>query len=71
MTIRAARGARIEDALDLLRIAGLRLHDLTEALQLKATHRPSLRQATIASITRLVSWGSLTSMEGAPASFAG
>ena len=71
MAVTTARGGWIQDPFDLLRIAGLRIHDLSEPLQLKATHRPSPRQATMASITRLVSWGSLISIEGAPASFAG
>ena len=38
LTIRATNGSGIQDAFDFVRIAGFRLHDQPQALQLKATH---------------------------------
>ena len=40
-TIRATSGSRIQDTFGLERIAWFRLHDLPQALQLKATYRLS------------------------------
>ena len=66
LTVRAASGSRIQDALDLLRITWFRLHDYSQALQLKSTHQTSslghahwapFKQAMIASVTGLVSLG--------------
>src|ERR1700692_4699997 len=45
MTIGATGRSRIDYPFGLLRIAGLRLHDLAQALQLKTTHRSGSRQA--------------------------
>jgi len=39
LTIRAANGSRIQDALDLLGITRLRLHHEPEALQRKSIHQ--------------------------------
>jgi len=55
MTVGAPGGGRIQNSFRLLWIARFRLHDLPQALQLKATHRFSDRHAIIASMTRLVS----------------
>ena len=41
LTIRATNGSRIQDTFNLMRIARLRLHHQSQALQLKATHRLS------------------------------
>lgn len=81
VTIWATNGCRIQDAFDLEWIARFRLHDLAKTLQLKATHRAPFSRtlvcrtppthARIASITRFVSFESLTWIDSTPASFAG
>src|SRR5664280_1069144 len=78
LTIRATNGSRVEDALDLVGVARLRLHDRPQAVQLEACrgghrcgHRSGPRQAMIASVTRLVSSGLFTGIETTPASSAG
>src|SRR5580658_11227834 len=64
-TIRAANGGGIQHAFDLLGIAWLRLHDDSQAPQLKFTHttphgRGSVKHAMIASVTGFVSLGPRT-----------
>ena len=71
VSVRPTNGSRVQDAFDFLRVAGLRLHQHPEALQLERDGQLFSRQAMIVSITRFVSCGSLTSMDNAPASLAG
>jgi len=55
LSIGAASCRRIYNAFHLMRIVGVRLHDLPHALQLKAGRQLCPTQAMIASITRFVS----------------
>jgi hypothetical protein len=52
MSVRATNGSRIQNAFGFLWVAGFRLHEHPQALQLKVAHGFSLRQAMIVSITR-------------------
>ena len=71
VSVRATGDPGIENALDLLRVARLRLHQHCQPVQLERKAHAFSKQAEMASITRFVSWGSRTRMERAPASLAG
>lgn len=78
LAIRAADGRRVEDALDLPRVARLGLHHGPQAVELDACRGghgcdqgSGARHAMIVWTTRLVSAGPFTGIETTPASSAG
>ena len=73
LPVPGSHGGGVEDALDLMGVARLRLHDHADPLHREVRHgrSPLYRHAITASMTRFVSWGSRTSIDSTPACLAG